>query len=90
MMNINLTAERHIASLNNNGARIKAPDGTTEPVNMDFYLRAVEQCNAGGYNAVTYELVLPCIDGEFHIAFWKDGHVDNGSTSRIIDCLASR
>ncbi|MBO5536504.1 MAG: hypothetical protein J6B53_14050 [Clostridia bacterium] len=57
---------------------------------MDFYLRAVEQCNAGGYNAVTYELVLPGIDGEFQIAFWKDGHVDSGSTRRIIDCLASR
>ena len=90
MMNINLTAERHIASLNTNGARIKAPDGTTEPVNMDFYRRAVEQCNAGGYNAVTYELELPGIDGEFQIAFWKDGHVDSGSTCCIIDCLASR
>ena len=90
MMNINLTAERHIASLNNNGARIKAPDGTTEPVNMDFYFRAVEQCNAGGYNAVTYELVLPGIDGEFQIVFWKDGHADSDSTRRIIDCLASR
>lgn len=69
MMNINLTAERHIASLSNNGTRIKAPDGTTEPVNMDFYFRAVEQCNAGGYNAVTYELVLPGIDGEFPDSF---------------------
>ncbi len=26
--------------INNNGARIKAPDGTTEPVTMDFYRRA--------------------------------------------------
>ena len=71
MMNINLTAERHIQSLNNNGARIKAPDGTTEPVSMDFYRRAVEACVKGGYNAVTYELELPGIDGDFQIAFWR-------------------
>ena len=87
MTNINLTAERHIQSLNNNGACIKAPDGTTEPVSMDFYRRAVEQCIQGGYNAVTYNLELPGIDAEFMIAFWKDGHVDSGSTERIIDCL---
>ena len=79
--------ERHIASLNNNGARIKAPDGTTELISMDFYRRAVEQCKAGGCNAVTYELELPGIDGDFQIAFWKDGHVDSGTTKRIIACL---
>lgn len=82
--------ERHIASLNNNGARIKAPDGSTEPVSMDFYRRAVEQCREGGFNAITYELELPGIDGEFMIAFWSTGHVDSGSTQRIIECLASR
>ena len=90
MMNINLPAERHIQSLNNNGARIKAPDGTTEPVSMDFYRRAVEQCIEGGCNAVTCELELPGIDGDFQIAFWKDGHVDSGSTRSICDCLAFR
>ena len=90
MTNINLTAERHIQSLSNNGARIKAPDGAAEPVSMDFYRRALEQCKAGGYNAVTYELELPGIDGEFMIAFWKGGHVDSGTTARIIDCLAAR
>jgi len=86
--NTNLTPEeRHIQSLSNNGARIKAPDGTTEPVSMDFYRRAVEECIKGGYNAVTYELELPGIDADFMIAFWKDGHVDSGTTKRIIDCL---
>lgn len=91
MTNTNLTPEeRHIQSLNNNGARIKAPDGTTEPVTMDFYRKAVEQCRTGGYNAVTYELELPGIDGDFQICFWRDGHVDSGTTMRIIDCLASR
>ena len=91
MTNTNLTPEeRHIQSLNNNGARIKAPDGTTEPVTMDFYRKAVEQCRTGGYNAVTYELELPGTDGDFQICFWRDGHVDSGTTMRIIDCLASR
>ena len=91
MTNTSLTPEeRHIQSLNNNGARIKAPDGTTEPVTMDFYRKAVEQCRTGGYNAVTYELELPGIDGDFQICFWRDGHVDSGTTMRIIECLASR
>ena len=88
MTNINLTAERHIQSLSNNGARIRRPDGTAEPVSMDFYRRAVEQCITGGCNAITYELELPGIDGDFQIAVWRDGHVDSGTTRRIIDCLA--
>ena len=89
MKNITLTPEeRHIQSLNNNGACIRRPDGTKEPVTMDFYRRAVEQCITGGYNAVTYELELPGINGDFQIAFWRDGHVDSGTTRRIIDCLA--
>lgn len=87
MTNINLTAERHITSLSNNGARIRRPDGTTEPVCMDFYRRAVEQCITGGCNAITYEPELPGIDADFMIAFWRDGHMDSGTTERICDCL---
>ena len=87
MTNINLTAERHITSLSNNGARIRRPDGTAEPVSMDFYRRTVEQCITGGCNAITYELELPGIDADFMIAFWRDGHVDSGTTRRICDCL---
>lgn len=87
MTNINLTAERHIQSLSNNGARIRRPDGTAEPVSMDFYRRAVKQCITGECNAITYELELPGIDADFMIAFWRDGHVDSGTTRRICDCL---
>ena len=87
MTNINLTAERHIQSLSNNGARIRRPDGTAEPVSMDFYRRAMEQCITGKCNAITYELELPGIDDDFMIAFWCDGHVDSGTTRRICDCL---
>ena len=88
--NTSLPAERHIQSLSNNGAHIKASDGTKEPITMGFYRKVVEQCKKGGYNAVTYEIELPGIEGEFMIACWADGHVDSGSTRRIIECLASR
>ena len=91
MTNTTLTPEeRHIQSLNNNGACIRRPDGTKEPITMDFYRKAVEQCRTGGYNAVTYELELPSIDGDFQIVIWRDGHADSGSTRRIIQSLASR
>ena len=79
---------RHIQSLSNNGACIKLLDGTKEPITIDFYRRAVGQCEKGGFNAVTYDLELSGIEGEFMIAIWRSGHVDSGSTRRIIDCLA--
>ena len=82
--------ERHITSLHNNGAGIRLPDGTTEPVTMDFYRRVVEQCREGGCNASTYELILPdCGEDEMAICIWKTGHVDSGSMRSICDCLAS-
>lgn len=82
--------ERHITSLMNNGVCIKRPDGTKEPLTMEFYRSAVQQCIDKGFNAITYEIELPGIDGDFQIAFWRDGHVDSGSTRRIIDCLDAR
>ena len=81
----------HIATLQRHGAQLRNPDdGSLIPLTEDFYRRAVEECIRGGYNAVTYELELPGIDADFMIAFWKDGHVDSGTTTRIIECLASR
>lgn len=77
--------ERHINSLSNNGVCVKLPDGTKEPVTMGFYRKAVEECIEGNYNAVTYEIELPGIKGNFMIAIHRDGHVDSGSTERI--CL---
>ena len=89
-LNTMTSAERHISSLMNNGVSVKRPDGTKEPITMGFYRKAVEQCRTGGYNAVTYELELPGIDGDFQIVIWRDGHADSGSTRRIIQSLASR
>ena len=79
--------ERHINSLSNNGVCVKLPDGTKEPVTIDFYRRVVAQCIKGNYNAVTYEIELPGIEGEFMIAIHRDGHVDSGTTERICQIL---
>ena len=80
----------HITSLAKHGACIKA--GTERiPLTEEFYSKAVEQCGTGGYNAITYELLLPdCEDDEMAICIWKDGHVDSGSMRSICDCLAAR
>lgn len=86
--NVSYFAERHITSLSNNSVRIMNPDGTTEPVTMDFYHRALDYCKAEGCQAVTYEIELPGIDGEFMLAVWADGRVDSGSTNRIFECIA--
>ena len=89
-LNTMTSAERHISSLMNNGVSVKRPDGTKEPITMGFYRKTVERCNEEGCNAVTYEIELPGIEGDVQIAIWRDGHVDSGSTRRIIECLASR
>lgn len=47
-----------------------------------------EACSKGGYNAATYELVMPDIDSDLWLAIWKDGHVDSGSPNGICACLA--
>ena len=79
----------HLNSLRSHGAYIKAGDQRIE-LTEDFYRKAVKQCENGGYNAVTYELVLPGITEEMGLCVWRDGHVDSGSMRRICDCLAAR
>ena len=89
MTNYNPTPEeKHIQNLVNKGARIRRPDRTAEPVTMDFYRKAVEDCVKGGYDAITYDLEFPGIDAEFMIAFWPNGHVESGRAQRIFQCLA--
>ena len=77
----------HLNSLRSHGAYIKAGDQRIE-LTEEFFRKAVEQCERGGYNAVTYELVLPGITEEMGLCIWRDGHVDSGSMRRICDCLA--
>ena len=79
----------HILSLIQHGAKLRnQEDGSLVPLTEDFYHYAVDACSKGGYNAATYELVMPDIDCELWLAIWKDGHVDSGSPKSICDCLA--
>ena len=79
----------HILSLIRHGAMLRnQEDGSLMPLTEDFYRDAVEACNKGGYNAATYDLVLPGIDSELWLAIWKDGHADSGSPKGICACLA--
>lgn len=77
----------HINSLRSHGAQIKAED-TLIDLTAAFYEKAVEACRNGGFNAVTYDLVLPGIEEPMMLAVWKDGHVDSGSVKNICACLA--
>ena len=79
----------HIRSLINHGACIKAGEQQI-PLTEDFYQQAVEQCRTGGYNAVTFDLILPGIEEPMMLAVWADGHVDSGTVKSICGCLASR
>ena len=79
----------HILSLIHHGAKLRSQeDGSLMPLTEDFYHNAVEACNKGGYNAASYEPVLPGINSEIWLAIWKDGHVDSGSPKGICACLA--
>ena len=66
----------HIQSLIRHGAQLRGEDGSLTPLTEAFYHNAVEACHTGGYNAATYDLVLPGIDSELWLAIWKDGHAD--------------
>ena len=81
-----MTNLEHINSLRNHGAQIKAGDTLVE-LTTAFYEKAVAGCREGGYNAVTYDLVLPGIEDPMMLAVWKDGHVDSGSVKKIAVCL---
>ena len=78
----------HLTTLKRHGAQLRNPDdGTLIPLTEDFYHRAVEACRTGGYNATTYELVLPDVDSELWLAIWKDGHIASGDPQSICACL---
>jgi hypothetical protein len=78
----------HLTTLKRHGAQLRNPDdGTLIPLTEDFYHKAVEACRTGGYNAATYELVLPDVDSELWLAIWKDGHIDSGDPQSICACL---
>ena len=76
----------HINSLASHGACIKADDQRI-PLTEAFYRKAVEECKSGGYNAITYDLVLPEVEEDLAICIWSTGRVDSGSMKNICACL---
>ena len=58
------------------------------PLTETFYHKAVEGCHTGGYNAATYDLVLPGIASELSPPLWKAGHVDSRRPKSTCACLA--
>jgi len=78
----------HIQTLIRHGAQLRGEDGSLTPLTEAFYHKAVEACHTGGYNAATYDLVLPEVEDEMGLCIWKDSHVDSGSMRSICACLA--
>jgi len=79
--------ERHIMSLNANGVIIRYPNGKSEPVTLEFYRNAIAFCKEDGAESIVYPIELPGISGDFSLAIWRNGHVDSGSTKRIMALL---
>ena len=77
----------HLETLIRHGAAIKVPDGTSLPLTESFCEEAAGRCILGGYNAVSYDLLLPEIDDPMMIAIWKDGHIDSGSVKGVLAAL---
>lgn len=87
MMILTTDSKRHIETLIRHGAEIKVPDGTSFPLTESFCEEAAGRCISGGYNAVTYDLLLPGVDDPMMIAIWKDGHIDSGSVKGVCAAL---
>ena len=84
-----MTNLEHITNLAEHGACIRAGEERI-PLTEELYRDTVGQCERYGYNAVTYELILPGIDDGMAVCIWRDGHVDSGSMRSICGCLAAR
>ena len=87
MTTLTTDSKRHIETLIRHGAAIKVPDGTSLPLTESFCEEAAGRCILGGYNAVTYDLLLPGIDDPMMIAIWRDGHIDSGSVKGVLAAL---
>ncbi len=77
----------HIERLRTHGAKIRV-NGELQEINSFFWDGAVSECNAKGYNAIAFEMVIPETDEPMLLCIWKDGHIDSGSERHVIDCMA--
>ena len=77
----------HIERLRTHGAKVRVY-GELQEINSFFWDGAVSECNAKGYNAIAFEMVIPETDEPMLLCIWKDGHIDSGSERHVIDCMA--
>ena len=83
----------HLNSLIAHGAQIgyEGPTGQTIKVSLDesFYTEHLGWIrNQPAVTALTFDLFLPGIDGDFALTIWRDGHIDSGSKEsmrRVLD-----
>ncbi len=74
-----MTNRDHLNSLAAHGAKVGSDHGWVTP-DEDFYNAELD--NIHRYSmivAITYDLKLPDLDGDFAITIWRDGHIDSGS-----------
>ena len=80
------TQNAHIETLIRHGAKLRAKDQLID-LTEQFYQDTVERCNKDGFNAITYDLVMPGIEEDLMLAIWKDGHADSGNVRSVCACL---
>ncbi|MBQ9685413.1 MAG: hypothetical protein IJV41_02540 [Oscillospiraceae bacterium] len=86
-MTLTTNAKRHLDTLIRHGAALKAHDGSSQSLTEAFCEKAAADCIKDGYNAITFDLLLPGIDEPMMLAVWKDGHIDSGSVMSICRVL---
>ena len=80
----NLTLnQKHLESLRQHGAKIRQADGSLVELNSFFVGNAQNDCIRMGANAITYEMVLPDLPGDFLLCVHRDGFIDSGSPEAI-------
>ena len=80
-------ALEHIRVLGTHGARIQRDDGTSIPLNVEFYHDAVKSCEDSRCVAITYRLSIPEVNEPLLLAAYRDGRVYTGSEETIMRCL---
>ena len=88
-----MTNLEHLNTLAAHGAQITYSDGCGQPIRIDlsedFYTEHLAWLrNQPAVTALTFDLYLPGIDGEFALTIWEDGHIDSGSKEsmqRVLD-----
>ena len=73
----------HVVNLGKHGVLIATHDGKKEPLDGEFYDKALELCRKYGLDCIGYAITVPEASNEMMIAIWKNGHVDSGDAESI-------